>query len=283
MSNETKKGPEINWIGAIGSGLGSVTSAVLLSTTGAAGTWIGAGIGTFIITAGGAIYAYYLQRAKKGIEKTADKINLPRPSELRGKSDPKTRTITAERDPTQAARSEPPPEEDEEKTKPSFKEVLKGIRWKRVAGLGVALFAVTMAIIFIFELATGRPVSSYTGGSSPESTGTTLTGITDPADPSEPSDTSDPSGPSGTTDNDQQRAPEQQQQHQEDAPGGQVPPAEQHQPQQQQPNEPAAPEEEATAPVEPAPQEQQQRQQQPQQQPQEILPEPQDEQVEAPQ
>ena len=38
-----------------------------------------------------------------------------------------------------------------------------------------------MAIVFIFELATGRPVSSYTGGTSPDSTGTSLTGVTDPA------------------------------------------------------------------------------------------------------
>lgn len=180
MASE-EKGPQINWFGATGAGLGSVTSAVVLSTTGAAGTWIGAGIGTFIITVGGAIYAYFLQRAKTGIEKTADKIKVPRGSSVQTSSQQDTKSITFQRDPNHEARSEPPPEQDTEKAKPTFKEVLRGIKWKRVAALGAGLFALTMAIILIFELATGRPVSSYTGGSSPESTGTSLTGVTDPA------------------------------------------------------------------------------------------------------
>jgi len=177
-------GLQVNWVGAVGSGLGSVTSAVLLSTTGAAGTWIGAGIGTFIITVGGAIYAYYLQRAKTGIEKTADKLKTG----VQSKRPQKTTTITAERDPNEPARSQSTSTDVDtgshaagQLDKPTFKEALKNIRWKRVAVLGAALFAITMAIIFIFELATGRPVSSYTGGTSPDSTGTSITGVQDPA------------------------------------------------------------------------------------------------------
>ena len=179
-----ESGPQVNWVGAVGSGLGSVTSAVLLSTTGAAGTWIGAGIGTFIITVGGAIYAYYLQRAKTGIEKTADKLKTG----VQSKRPQKTTTITAERDPNEPARSQSTSADVDtgshavgQQDKPTFKEALKNIRWKRVAVLGAALFAITMAIIFIFELATGRPVSSYTGGTSPDSTGTSITGVQDPA------------------------------------------------------------------------------------------------------
>src|SRR5699024_12338748 len=95
-------GLQVNWVGAVGSGLGSVTSAVLLSTTGAAGTWIGAGIGTFIITVGGAIYAYYLQRAKTGIEKTADKVKqVGNPAKKKVQQN--TTSITAQRDPNQPA------------------------------------------------------------------------------------------------------------------------------------------------------------------------------------
>ena len=179
-----ESGPQVNWVGAVGSGLGSVTSAVLLSTTGAAGTWIGAGIGTFIITVGGAIYAYYLQRAKTGIEKTADKLKTG----VQSKRPQKTTTITAERDPNEPSRSQSTSTDVDtgshaagQQDKLTFKEALKNIRWKRVAVLGAALFAITMAIIFIFELATGRPVSSYTGGTSPDSTGTSITGVQDPA------------------------------------------------------------------------------------------------------
>ena len=182
MAKET--GPQVNWVGAVGSGLGSVTSAVLLSTTGAAGTWIGAGIGTFIITVGGAIYGYYLQRAKTGIEKTADKLKTG----VQDNKPEKPTSISAERDPKDPAASKAPTDNEQtgseavgQQAKPTFTEALKNIRWKRVAGWTAVLFAVTMAVILVFELATGRPVSSYTGGSSPDSTGTSITGVQDPA------------------------------------------------------------------------------------------------------
>lgn len=250
MASE-EKGPQINWVGATGAGLGSVTSAVVLSTTGAAGTWIGAGIGTFIITVGGAIYAYFLQRAKSGIEKTADKIKVPRGSSVQNSAQQDTTSITAQRDPTQAASSEPPPEQDTKKSKPTFKEVLRGVRWKRVAVLGAGLFALTMAIVFIFELATGRPVSSYTGGSSPDSTGTSLTGVTDPARES-------PAGIPEEQDDQQDEDWEQ--------PQG-VPLEEDQQPVPQD----AEPEEEVPAPVEPAPEQLPEQQQAPlQEEPAEI-------------
>ena len=232
MASE-EKGPQVNWVAATGSGLGSVTSAVLLSTTGAAGTWVGAGIGTFIITVGGAIYAYYLQRAKTGIEKTSEKIKLTRGSSTRNSSQQNTQTITAQRDPAHEARSEPPSETAEDKTKPTFKEILRGVRWKRVAAWAAGLFAITMVIVFIFELATGRPVSSYTGGTSPDSTGTSLTGVTDPA-----RESPDQAPPQDGVEIEQPQ----------EAPLEEVPLEEGPQP------VPDVPEEEAPAPVEPEPQ-----------------------------
>ena len=242
-----ESGPQVNWVGAIGSGLGSVTSAVLLSTTGAAGTWIGAGIGTFIITVGGAIYAYYLQRAKTGIEKTADKLKTG----VQTKRPQNTTTITAERDPNEPPRSQSTSTDVDtgshaagQQDKPTFKEALKNIRWKRVAVLGAALFAITMAIIFIFELATGRPVSSYTGGTSPASTGTSITGVQDPAE-------DDPAGTPQHQDDSEE--PEQQLENPE---------------QEQVPLEEVEPEEQAPEVEAPQPEQQQQ---------------PQDEPVEAPQ
>jgi len=261
-----KKGPEINWVGAIGSGLGSVTSAVLLSTTGAAGTWIGAGIGTFIITVGGAIYGYYLQRAKTGIEKTADKLNLPAPPSKRGSSRADTKTITAEKDPNQPAKSQQQPDDEaemaaegEEKTKPTFKKALRNINWKRVGGWALVLFAITMGIIFVFELATGRPVSSYTGGTSPESTGTSITGVQDPAqgEDSQQDQEQDPLAPQ----QDPEQQPEEEMEQPEQVPGEEEP----------QPGE-QLPEEDAPVPVEPQPE------QAPEQQPQQ-----QEEGIEAPQ
>ncbi|TQL71532.1 hypothetical protein FB556_2020 [Enteractinococcus coprophilus] len=171
------KGLEINWLGATGSALGSVTSAVLLSTLGASGTVIGAGLGTLIIGVGGSIYAYYLQRAKSNIEKTADKAKRTRRFSKRPKDQlADNAPITAQKDATHAigaARAQ--------SAKPGLKDVLRDMPWKRVAWWVAGLFVVTMAIILVFELATGRPVSSYTGGTSPASSGTSFTGVTDPA------------------------------------------------------------------------------------------------------
>lgn len=255
-----ESGPQINWVGAVGSGLGSVTSAVLLSTTGAAGTWIGAGIGTFVITVGGAIYAYYLQRAKTGIEKTADKIKQGGgPSKKDARQD--TTSISAQRDPNEPSRAETSSEAAghtgsealTSKVKPTFKEALKNIRWKRVAGLAVGLFALTMAVVFIFESATGRPVSSYTGGTSPDSTGTSITGVQDPAE-GDPAEEEVPP----PTQEDQVEQPEQP---------DEVLPEEEQEP------APEIPEDDVPPPVEP--------EQQPV--PEQPAPQPQDQPVEAPQ
>lgn len=171
------KGPDINWFGAAGSALGSVTAAVLLSTLGATGTVIGAGLGTLIITVGGAVYGHYLQRAKTNLELTADRVKRNsakrRPTDLGHETAP----ISASKDPTHVVGSARP----SKKPQPRLAQVLREISWKRVAWLAAGLFVLTMAIILVFELTTGRPVSSFTGGTSPESTGTSLTGVNDPA------------------------------------------------------------------------------------------------------
>ncbi len=189
------KGPEINWFGATGSALGSVTSAVLLSTLGASGTVIGAGLGTLIIGVGGSVYAYYLQRAKSNIEKTAENAIRTRryPKRPKNGQPNDTAPISAQKDATSiSAEKDPTAANPENSTaamgatrleapKPKLKEVLRDMPWKRVAWWVAGLFALTMAIVLVFELATGRPVSSYTGGTSPSSSGTSLTGVTDPA------------------------------------------------------------------------------------------------------
>lgn len=195
------KGPEINWLAAAGSALGSVTSAVLLSTLGATGTIIGAGLGTLVITIGGTIYGHYLQRAKTNIETTADKVKRHRRGNKNQSQQSDVAPITAQKDPDHATDSA----RTTDKSKPSVKQVLRDISWKRVAWLAAGLFVLTMAIILVFELTTGRPVSSYTGGTSPNSTGTSLTGVTDPAR------------------EDPQRTPKQQQDSPETPPPTQVP------------------------------------------------------------
>ncbi len=54
-----------------------------------------------------------------------------------------------------------------------------GLPWKRIVVMAGALFAIALAVIVAFELSTGKPVSSYTGGSSGTSEGNTFSRVID--------------------------------------------------------------------------------------------------------
>lgn len=179
------KGLQINWLAASGSALGAVTSAVLLSTLGAAGTLIGAALGSLIITVGGSVYSYSLERAKSGLEKTAEKVKTS--TQVKRSASQKTHEpITASSDRqdinvtsrVDAVKGRDAEAGDKPKEKGSWKQTLRGMSWKRVGLLAAGLFALTMAIILVFEFSTGRPVSSYTGGTSSDTTGTTFSSLT---------------------------------------------------------------------------------------------------------
>lgn len=194
---------EINWFGVVGSALGAVSAAVVLSTLGAAGTLVGAALGSLCITVGGAIYSHSLERTKARVA-TASAQAARRTRVAAGAAtrrttttatvDDSTATTAAGDDPAVSSEAEPGP------AKESWQQVVRGLPWKRIAALAVGLFAVAMAIILVFELSTGRPVSSYTGGTSSSSTGTSVPGI------------SGRGGDQGTTvPEDQDRAPGQEQ------------------------------------------------------------------------
>lgn len=272
------KGLQINWLAASGSALGAVTSAVLLSTLGAAGTLIGAALGSLIITVGGSVYSYSLERAKSGLEKTAEKVKTSTQVK-RSASQKQHEPITASSDRQDAgvtSRVEAvkgidneSDDKPESKEKGSWKQALRGMSWKRVGLLAAGLFALTMAIILVFEFSTGRPVSSYTGGTSSDTTGTTFSSLTNRSgdrDSNEDPGTGTPGqedlehGPVDEENNDQQGQdgqgiePDQQQEEspemQDDpAPAPEEQPVPEQEPQQQE-EQPAPQQEEA--PVAPA-------------------------------
>jgi hypothetical protein len=145
---------EINWVNSMGAALAAVSSAVVLSTLGTAGTLIGAAVGSLVITVGGAIYAHSLRAARARL--AAGRTVLVR-SKGGGTSDG--------------------PEEREEPSRTDrWQQTLRDLPWKRILVVSAAVFAVAMAAILAFELATGRPVSSYTGGSG-DTGGTSVPGI----------------------------------------------------------------------------------------------------------
>ncbi|MGB3761946.1 MAG: hypothetical protein WA966_01910, partial [Ornithinimicrobium sp.] len=58
----------------------------------------------------------------------------------------------------------------------STRQMVRDLPWRRIAALSGALFAVSMILIVAFELSTGRAVSTYTGGSTDNSVGTSIPG-----------------------------------------------------------------------------------------------------------
>lgn len=163
-----KKILEVNWIPAVGSALGAVTSAVVLSTLGVGGTLIGAALGSLLITVGGSAYSQSLQRTR---EHVGSKVLNARNAAGQRNSGPVASVPPATR-PGGATAVTPNPESNA-----SPKKVFRNLPWKRILGSAAALFAIAMVVILAFELTTGRAVSSYTGGSSGNGGGTSIPGF----------------------------------------------------------------------------------------------------------
>ena len=136
----------IDWLKTIAGALAAVSSAVLLSTLGAAGTIIGAALGSVVVTVGGALYSQGLARSRARLAQ----VPLT----------PRRKVVTVA----------------DERPAPGRRDRLRTLPWKRISLTAAALFAATVVAITAFELATGRTLSSFTGGSDGGG-GTTLTRI----------------------------------------------------------------------------------------------------------
>lgn len=172
MSDETRR-IEINWIQSIAGALAAVTSAVLLSTVGVAGTLIGAALGSLAATIGNAVYSHYLKATRDRVAAAqtiaSARIGLAqrRVQEVSagaaaGRPGAQEELAEAEEDleRAQAVLEEADPDPAPE----GWRAALAGLPWKRIA-LGTAgLFVVAMLLILAFELVSGRAVSTYTGG-----------------------------------------------------------------------------------------------------------------------
>jgi hypothetical protein len=160
---------QINWLNSAGGALGAVSSAVLLSSLGAAGTLLGAALGSVCVTVGGAVYSHYLRLTRDRVASQA----------LAARRTGRVRELAyagSVAQPDGHRRTEDPDHTDGPGEERSLARVLQGLAWKRVAVISAALFAVAMALIVAFELSTGRAVSTYTGGTSNTSVGTSIPG-----------------------------------------------------------------------------------------------------------
>lgn len=161
-----KKILDVNWGPAVGSALAAVTSAVVLSTLGVAGTLIGAALGSLLVTVAGSVYSRSIERTKEhiGSRVVARGGNGQRNGAVSGSSTPETHPAGFALDDKQSAENATGGKK-------------RSLPWKRILGLAGILFVVTMAVILAFELATGRTVSSFTGGSSATTGGTSIPGV----------------------------------------------------------------------------------------------------------
>ncbi len=162
---------QINWVNSAGGALGAVSSAIVLSSLGAAGTLVGAALGSLCITVGGAVYSHYLSMTKDRVTgqglaaRRTGRVREPVPAGAGAGPHPEGHRHTEDPDPTDRV--------DEER---SLGQALHGLPWKRILAISAAFFAVAMALIVAFELSTGRAVSTYTGGTSNTSVGTSIPG-----------------------------------------------------------------------------------------------------------
>jgi hypothetical protein len=173
---------EISWVQAVASALAAVSTAVLLSTVGVAGTIIGAALGSVAATVGSAVYSHYLaasrdrvaaaaaararvRRAQAGLGAAAADLAVgsPRAEDRLDRADHDLQDAEITLDTT-------------ERTSP-WREAFRGLPWRRLALAAAALFVVAMAAIVTFELVAGRAVSTYTGGSDPNGPRVSVPGV----------------------------------------------------------------------------------------------------------
>jgi hypothetical protein len=223
MTDEQRDQVDINWVQVSASALAAVTSAVLLSTVGVAGTIIGAAIGSLIATAGSAIYQHPLSVTKDRVFQ-AQAVALQRVARARvsvsGASEDVRRAhdadlhTRAQRAQLQVAQADDELARAEEELqsagqvaeRPPWREVLAGLPWKRIAAVTASIFVAAMLVIVAFETLTGRAVSTYTGGSD-DSRRTTIPGLAStgggstpaPAEDTEPTDVPSEQPTSGPT------------------------------------------------------------------------------------
>jgi hypothetical protein len=203
--------PTINWVQVLAGALAAVTSAVLLSTVGVAGTLIGAALGSVAASVGSAVYGRGIETSRRQMAAQAaalrsvgkartrldevgddvqDTVDEARLEDAAHELDHAEHTLSDETlyDETPAAA---PDQEDATGSGRAWKD----LPWKRIALASAGLFLVVMLAITVFELVAGQSVSELTGGST-DGRSTTVPGLngteTSPTPTPSPTPTEEP-------------------------------------------------------------------------------------------
>lgn len=169
MSDEQTK-IKFDGVQLVAGALTAVTSALLLSTVGVAGTLLGVAVGSVLGTVGNAVYTHYLSLSRRRV--AAAKVL----ADARARGDGAHGGGVAVREAhEELAQADVDPARAREGDV-SWREVVRGVPWRRILPVTVVVGVVALAAILVFELAAGRALSTYTGGSD-EPRRTTISGV----------------------------------------------------------------------------------------------------------
>ncbi|WP_408896767.1 hypothetical protein ACJ5H2_17775 [Nocardioides sp. R1-1] len=196
VEREERK-PPIDWPATVAGAAAAVTVAVLLSTLGAAGTLIGAALGSVIATVSTALYKQGIESSRRRMAEVQaaalQRVNLADQSVRRAarRSDPEAagRELGRAHRHLEAAGEDlaPEPTEDGEgdtvTAAPPSESVgaptpgrWRELPWKRIAVVAAAIFVLALLVISAVELIAGKSVSTITGGTDGDDR-TSLTGV----------------------------------------------------------------------------------------------------------
>jgi hypothetical protein len=138
-------------------------------------------VGSLFISVGGAIYTHSLRLSKRRMAMAQaaalSRLHETRMAHTRAHAVPVGYHLSSTRIDLEPVGAEQEEEAAAEPPREPWRDVLAALPWKRIALVSLGLFLVVMLIITVFELATGRSVSSYTGGSDKNSSRTSIPGL----------------------------------------------------------------------------------------------------------
>src|SRR4051794_8987585 len=178
-STTKPKGTGLSPVQVAAGALAAVSSAVLLSFFGVAGTLTGAALASVISTVGASLYSASLNRTKERLGRALTVRQGAPAVEPSGRAEPATTVLPAHLDPRRAPAKRFQP------------------RWSRVAVYAVGVFVVAMGIVTGIELIGQKPVSALVGNS--HSSGTTTLGELSNASSRRDTTPSTPSSPTTST------------------------------------------------------------------------------------
>jgi len=186
LTEEKPQGAQLSATQVAAGALAAVSSAVVASFFGLAGTLIGAALASVISTVSAALYSNSLQKTNEKLRRARGQLTErqaavadaePAPAVPAAPAAPATKVLPAHLDPRRAPDRRPRP------------------RWTRVAVYAAAVFALAMGIVTGIELIGQRPVSALVSGTE-TSTATTIGAITNASSSSSDEESGDPATPS---------------------------------------------------------------------------------------